>query len=118
MPTATQDACRKTKPQRGGKRGRKPKQHGMSQHFFNREVLDLVTSRSQPCNCRSSSMGIALPIQHHGGEAREREDTSPPGPTSKSSWREVKRRGIQTSPPEFSSQDQEGGREGGRLGYI
>lgn len=73
---ATQDPPRENRTGEGDKKGRKPKWHGASQHFFYWQVLDPVTSHSH----RSCSAGIALPTQRHGGEEREKEDTSLPQP--------------------------------------
>lgn len=79
------------------------------QQFFNWAVLELVTRHSQPSNCCNRSVGIALPIHCHGG-GKGKGKTHPPSPTSKNSWREKKRRGIQASSPEFFSQGRERGR--------
>lgn len=80
VPTASQEPHGKAEPYSGGTRHGKLKQHNMSQHFFNQEGLELVTSHSHPHNHHSHSVGTTLSTQCHGGEEGETEDLFTPAP--------------------------------------
>jgi len=95
-PPATQGCHGKTKTQRGGKKGRAPEWHGVSQHHFYQQCWTQSPAALSHVTALWASLCSPRTMEERRG----------------SSWREKKRRGIQMSLPEFSSPDQNGGREG------